>query len=393
MGNSKRLTAIAVIAASAIMGSARAQGSWYYCGPTKAYYPYVPTCSEPWRQVAPFAYDQVQPAPTQRAEVRPAHQTPAETALSSTVTAAAQSEAYRQGQTDREVWEKWFNGLSGDYRVGAEYWAGHRSLPTPGSCATAPSDSGPDWSKGCFAAQGKLAPADVRRKTEPDYRLGWNNPTPSTIKEPEAVTPAIAGNEERKTIPGAMPTQEPAQSSTALHVSPASITASTQRPAVTQDMLVRIINDYATKYGNAANGMLQGAARPERRDAICTQFNSPQVTNWEGTVSTLSSNNDGDGVLAITIASNVTIKTWNNSFSDIGDHTLIPHGSRLFSGAAALHEGEKVVFSGTFVPDPTDCFHEGSLTVSGAMTDPEFLFRFSAIRPWLEDDDKSVTVH
>jgi hypothetical protein len=24
---------------------------WYYCEPSKAYYPYVPTCSAPWRQV------------------------------------------------------------------------------------------------------------------------------------------------------------------------------------------------------------------------------------------------------------------------------------------------------------------------------------------------------
>jgi hypothetical protein len=28
---------------------------------------------------------------------------------------------------------------------------------------------------GCVAAQQRLAPSDVRRKTEPDYRLGWNS--------------------------------------------------------------------------------------------------------------------------------------------------------------------------------------------------------------------------
>ena len=26
---------------------------WYYCAPTQAYYPHVPTCTEPWIKVAP----------------------------------------------------------------------------------------------------------------------------------------------------------------------------------------------------------------------------------------------------------------------------------------------------------------------------------------------------
>ena len=27
------------------------QSSWYYCAPTKSFYPYVTSCSQPWRQV------------------------------------------------------------------------------------------------------------------------------------------------------------------------------------------------------------------------------------------------------------------------------------------------------------------------------------------------------
>jgi hypothetical protein len=31
-----------------------------------------------------------------------------------------------------------------------------------------------DWTAGCLAAKRILAPSDVRRKTEPEYRAGWN---------------------------------------------------------------------------------------------------------------------------------------------------------------------------------------------------------------------------
>lgn len=37
---------------------ADAQEKWYYCGPAHAYYPYVSTCSVPWRQFVPHAYQQ-----------------------------------------------------------------------------------------------------------------------------------------------------------------------------------------------------------------------------------------------------------------------------------------------------------------------------------------------
>ena len=31
--------------------SANATNTWYYCEPSRAYYPYVPTCTAPWRAV------------------------------------------------------------------------------------------------------------------------------------------------------------------------------------------------------------------------------------------------------------------------------------------------------------------------------------------------------
>jgi hypothetical protein len=61
--------------------------------------------------------------------------------------------------------------------------------------------------------------------------------------------------------------------------------------------------------------------------------------------------------------------------------TLIPIGSPLHKQALALSTGQRVRFSGMFFPSKIDCMTETSLTVSGAMTEPAFLFRFSEIQP------------
>lgn len=85
------------------------------------------------------------------------------------------SPAYQQGHADRQSWESWFAALIGEYRSGAEYWAAHRSTPHPRSCSAIPPSTGHEWTVGCLAARQRLATADARRKTEPEYRLGWNH--------------------------------------------------------------------------------------------------------------------------------------------------------------------------------------------------------------------------
>ena len=99
--------------------------------------------------------------------------------------------AFQQGQADRQSWEAWFDSQTGDHRAGADYWASHRSLPNPGSCSAVPPSTGADWTAGCFAAQQRLAGPDVRRKTEPEYRLGWNSPPP-VASSPAPPPPAEA---------------------------------------------------------------------------------------------------------------------------------------------------------------------------------------------------------
>jgi hypothetical protein len=95
---------------------------------------------------------------------------PPETLPTPTVVANAVT-PFQQGLTDRQAWESWFAGTVGDYRTGAFYWSGQRSLAHPGSCAALAGEA----TAGCLAAKARLDLSDIRRKSEPDYRIGWNS--------------------------------------------------------------------------------------------------------------------------------------------------------------------------------------------------------------------------
>ena len=88
------------------------------------------------------------------------------------------SPSFQQGASDRRAWETWVASLDPDTHAGAEYWAAQRSLKNPGSCV-APQNPQPmnpvSWVAGCFGAKTRLTQPDLRRKTEPDYKAGWNS--------------------------------------------------------------------------------------------------------------------------------------------------------------------------------------------------------------------------
>lgn len=79
--------------------------------------------------------------------------------------------AFQQGAADRRVWEAWTGSLPEAARLGAEYWASRRSLPRPGRC----DGSAPEFVQGCLDARRQLATPDARRKSDPEYRAGWNS--------------------------------------------------------------------------------------------------------------------------------------------------------------------------------------------------------------------------
>ena len=79
-----------------------------------------------------------------------------------------------QGHVDRVSFETWIGSLNGDQRRGAEFWVQERSKPKAVSCLATDGSSVPEFVAGCQKAQSRLALPDVRRRTEPDYRNGWN---------------------------------------------------------------------------------------------------------------------------------------------------------------------------------------------------------------------------
>jgi hypothetical protein len=83
--------------------------------------------------------------------------------------------SFAAGLADRQSMEVWISGLSGDEKDGATWWAANRSLPHHASCANAEQQANATWLAGCLNAQQRLTPIDLKRKSDPLYRKGWNS--------------------------------------------------------------------------------------------------------------------------------------------------------------------------------------------------------------------------
>jgi hypothetical protein len=150
-------------------------------------------------------------------------------------------------------------------------------------------------------------------------------------------------------------------------------------PPQAEVWFVASVDKWRKTYAAGANDMAKGAARPARARDICALMKyrgAYKVAGWIGTVKTLSSNNDGLGVLSVEVGDDIALKTWNNSVSDASDHTLIDPTSIIFHKASSMKVGQKVVITGTFIPSQTDCFREGSMTLAGSLESPEYIFQF-----------------
>lgn len=147
-----------------------------------------------------------------------------------------------------------------------------------------------------------------------------------------------------------------------------------------QSALVQINQAVHEKLRAATNDLQKGALRPWRGKATCMNIKTTAAKDWVGTLEMLSTNNDGKGVVKIVIGDDLAVKTWNNALSDVGSDTLIEPGSSLYEKIVSLNEGDTVVFSGHFFQSDVDCLQEGSVTLSGSLSDPEYIMRFDDIR-------------
>ena len=142
---------------------------------------------------------------------------------------------------------------------------------------------------------------------------------------------------------------------------------------------IDIIDNAKERYSRGTTDLQKGAARPARAQQICAALHNGQASDWIGTISELTTNGEGYAVVKIEIAQGISVATYNNSFSDSESHTLIVPDTPLYKTLLGLKPEMKVRFSGSFFNDRSDCVREKSLTMTGSMTDPEFLFRFTSV--------------
>lgn len=180
------------------------------------------------------------------------------------------------------------------------------------------------------------------------------------------------------------------ESSSALASAPAAASvANTPKPApaivypADQIAMMEIVMKAQVDGGKVANDMQLGGVKAMRDSSLCSTLKSNVAENWVGKIQTIDSNSDGKGVLAVSIAPDVLVKTWNNALSDMMDHTLIEPGTPVFAKASTMKRGDLVAFSGFFIKGKEgDCLSEGSMRLRGKVLEPEFIFRFDRVAPY-----------
>ena len=162
----------------------------------------------------------------------------------------------------------------------------------------------------------------------------------------------------------------------------------TQQPISLPDKetaFIQAIQSVKAEYDAAPNELRKSAVRTKRGKLIQKALGgSRNVSDWVGVLSDMETSGEGKAILEIKLeGTDIQVGTWNNSLSDMFDNTLIPQESPIYSAASQLKEGDRIVFSGTFLPtDANDYVKETSLTESGSMSSPEFILKFKAIKAY-----------
>lgn len=151
---------------------------------------------------------------------------------------------------------------------------------------------------------------------------------------------------------------------------------------------VSMVRSFVPNYSQADTEIRKTNVRFGRKDAMAKLFSSPGgllFEDWIGTVKSITTESDGEAALSLTLPGyeDCTIATWNNSFSDSSAHTMISRSDHLYNSLMDLKSGDLVSVSGTFLPsdNQADYVKESSLTEEGSMTSPDFIVRFTEIRP------------
>lgn len=184
---------------------------------------------------------------------------------------------------------------------------------------------------------------------------------------------------------GELPLEQAASATSTATPDANAVASAADGPAIpeSQAAFTDVIATARDVYDAAANDLAKGGERPRRGQAICAALPSPEISNWIGTVYRLTTSNKGLGVLSVELPGDIWLSTSPSELFDAFEKTLIEPESPLFATLSTLETGQMIAISGTFFKDTSgvDCYREMSLLMDGTMGQPEFIFRFTDVRP------------
>lgn len=161
------------------------------------------------------------------------------------------------------------------------------------------------------------------------------------------------------------------------------ITLATLAPAApaAQKSFIEALARGREAYDAAADDVAREAARADRSAALCGAVSSPDVENWVGSIEAKETDAGGRIALTVALPDGSLLRTWNNPMSDLDDQTLILPDTELARAVEGLPDGAPVRLSGSFFPEPPDCWRSSRLSLDQAIREPSFIFRFTSIKP------------
>jgi hypothetical protein len=163
-------------------------------------------------------------------------------------------------------------------------------------------------------------------------------------------------------------------------------TASAEMPNDETRMIDTFV-EYADKYDNAGNAIVQGRIPQELNKALCELFPNPHVTDWVGRIKYVDLHSDGTGGIVINLSDNITLTS----------HQERPVKPEIAQTLETFNIGSWAVFSGNFYVTESGqtiarwareagtlkgngpCVDISRLTESGRMHEPSIIFEFTAL--------------
>lgn len=153
-----------------------------------------------------------------------------------------------------------------------------------------------------------------------------------------------------------------------------------------QQELIDTVARFSDAYAGAISSLERAALRSERATALRELFHPDyRATGYTGTIQRFGTAPNGSAYVSIALDGTdaVTARTWSTELADVTDQTLVAPGTAVFDTLMSLRVGQRVAFTGRFVPEPEgpDGLREASVSDVGSMSEPEFLVRLDRVAP------------